>query len=192
MRDESALDWLRDEMDGALLDHLAEKMLRSKGLRPLTRVQVKDFDHGAMVYFAEAFLAGRVDSYVIDSHHFDVFDTYCVDPGCPCNDMGLAVYEDRQEIGIIVADLAAPSWSTRHEGKPALARAWTAFSRRYPDPRLFRKRAKLMREAGPEIMASARPAPRVAAPAVGRNQPCPCGSGKKYKRCCLSKISPDV
>ena len=22
------------------------------------------------------------------------------------------------------------------------------------------------------------------APAVGRNQPCPCGSGKKYKKCC--------
>jgi hypothetical protein len=22
---------------------------------------------------------------------------------------------------------------------------------------------------------------------VGRNAPCPCGSGKKYKRCCISK-----
>jgi uncharacterized protein YecA (UPF0149 family) len=21
-------------------------------------------------------------------------------------------------------------------------------------------------------------------PVVGRNEPCPCGSGKKYKRCC--------
>lgn len=23
--------------------------------------------------------------------------------------------------------------------------------------------------------------------APGRNQPCPCGSGKKYKQCCLAK-----
>jgi uncharacterized protein YecA (UPF0149 family) len=23
---------------------------------------------------------------------------------------------------------------------------------------------------------------------VGRNDPCPCGSGKKYKKCCISKI----
>jgi hypothetical protein len=23
---------------------------------------------------------------------------------------------------------------------------------------------------------------------IGRNQPCPCGSGKKYKRCCLDKV----
>ena len=22
---------------------------------------------------------------------------------------------------------------------------------------------------------------------IGRNEPCPCGSGKKYKRCCLTK-----
>jgi len=24
-------------------------------------------------------------------------------------------------------------------------------------------------------------------PKVGRNDPCPCGSGKKYKNCCLKK-----
>ena len=29
---------------------------------------------------------------------------------------------------------------------------------------------------------------------VGRNQPCPCGSGKKYKKCCLGKekVSSDL
>ena len=31
------------------------------------------------------------------------------------------------------------------------------------------------------------PAPYKAAPKVGRNEPCPCGSGKKYKQCCLLK-----
>lgn len=31
------------------------------------------------------------------------------------------------------------------------------------------------------------PAPHKAAgPKVGRNDPCPCGSGKKYKQCCLN------
>ena len=24
---------------------------------------------------------------------------------------------------------------------------------------------------------------------VGRNDPCPCGSGKKYKKCCISKVA---
>jgi hypothetical protein len=27
-------------------------------------------------------------------------------------------------------------------------------------------------------------------PAIGRNQPCPCGSGKKHKQCCLGKPAP--
>ncbi|MBE6032925.1 MAG: hypothetical protein E7224_07025, partial [Clostridiales bacterium] len=28
---------------------------------------------------------------------------------------------------------------------------------------------------------------RKTAPEVGRNDPCPCGSGKKYKKCCGAK-----
>lgn len=27
-------------------------------------------------------------------------------------------------------------------------------------------------------------------PKIGRNEPCPCGSGKKYKKCCLNKDMP--
>jgi uncharacterized protein YecA (UPF0149 family) len=33
-----------------------------------------------------------------------------------------------------------------------------------------------------DIRRQSRPRPAYAA--VGRNDPCPCGSGKKYKRCC--------
>jgi len=29
--------------------------------------------------------------------------------------------------------------------------------------------------------------PVIAAPKIGRNAPCPCGSGKKYKKCCINK-----
>jgi uncharacterized protein YecA (UPF0149 family) len=29
---------------------------------------------------------------------------------------------------------------------------------------------------------------RARGPKVGRNDPCPCGSGRKYKRCCLDKV----
>lgn len=31
-----------------------------------------------------------------------------------------------------------------------------------------------------------------AAPQVGRNEPCPCGSGKKYKRCCGVGAAPKI
>jgi hypothetical protein len=31
--------------------------------------------------------------------------------------------------------------------------------------------------------------PVIREPKVGRNDPCPCGSGKKYKKCCLGRNS---
>jgi len=31
------------------------------------------------------------------------------------------------------------------------------------------------------------PKPKQAEPKVGRNDPCPCGSGKKFKKCCMNK-----
>jgi uncharacterized protein YchJ len=30
--------------------------------------------------------------------------------------------------------------------------------------------------------------PIIAAPKIGRNDPCVCGSGKKYKKCCMGEI----
>jgi preprotein translocase subunit SecA len=47
-------------------------------------------------------------------------------------------------------------------------------------------RRRREREAAPGRLLRPAAAPAVAAPRakVGRNDPCPCGSGKKYKRCC--------
>lgn len=43
---------------------------------------------------------------------------------------------------------------------------------------------------GPTASPMARPhaAPKSGSQKVGRNDPCPCGSGKKFKKCCLGKI----
>jgi uncharacterized protein YecA (UPF0149 family) len=38
---------------------------------------------------------------------------------------------------------------------------------------------------GPEPYQYTPPVPYHAPPKIGRNDPCPCGSGKKYKKCCL-------
>lgn len=56
-------------------------------------------------------------------------------------------------------------------------------------------RARLLAEAtrladrygDPEGLLSPAQRPAARAPKVGRNDPCPCGSGRKYKRCCLGK-----
>ncbi|WP_339133381.1 MAG: SEC-C metal-binding domain-containing protein [Candidatus Electrothrix sp. GW3-4] len=39
----------------------------------------------------------------------------------------------------------------------------------------------------PRPWNSASPTRQVIKKKIGRNEPCPCGSGKKYKKCCLNK-----
>jgi preprotein translocase subunit SecA len=41
-----------------------------------------------------------------------------------------------------------------------------------------------LRQPGPMAQPASRPAADAAASKVGRNDPCPCGSGRKYKKCC--------
>jgi hypothetical protein len=36
----------------------------------------------------------------------------------------------------------------------------------------------------PMVTAPTTPTPKTTAPKIGRNEPCPCGSNKKYKKCC--------
>ncbi len=56
---------------------------------------------------------------------------------------------------------------------------------------VLHEKAEFVREDGSWIYTRALregPVPfKQAAPKPGRNEPCPCGSGKKYKHCCLLK-----
>lgn len=55
-------------------------------------------------------------------------------------------------------------------------------------PQQHRERAEFLREDGSWVYGDGEvkgnPTVRREAPKVGRNEPCPCGSGKKFKKCC--------
>ncbi len=51
--------------------------------------------------------------------------------------------------------------------------------------RRFNKKGKNKDMSSPFEQIADSEAPFVATPKTGRNEPCPCGSGKKYKKCCL-------
>jgi SEC-C motif-containing protein len=70
---------------------------------------------------------------------------------------------------------------------PQGSEGWVEFSARFSqDGRvgLMQERSRFLHEAGRwfyvdgQLHASAKPAK------IGRNDPCPCGSGRKYKQCC--------
>ena len=47
------------------------------------------------------------------------------------------------------------------------------------NPKTFSKRPKMTNPNSETIIKTE--------PTIGRNEPCPCGSGLKYKKCCLNK-----
>lgn len=59
--------------------------------------------------------------------------------------------------------------------------------RRTPRPRLFSLPGFPPNNPASSPVHSPPGSPIVKGPKVGRNDPCPCGSGKKYKKCCLLK-----
>jgi uncharacterized protein len=74
------------------------------------------------------------------------------------------------------------------EGKSLTPRERAAFYKKLPTLILNLYREWRGRSPARQRRASSwlddTPAPMLLGPKIGRNEPCPCGSGKKYKRCC--------
>jgi SEC-C motif-containing protein len=80
------------------------------------------------------------------------------------------------------------------DGQAADDQGWVEFIARYREQgqdRVHHERSLFRRHQGRWFFHSAehpKPAPsQRTQPKVGRNEPCPCGSGKKYKKCCAAK-----
>lgn len=65
---------------------------------------------------------------------------------------------------------------------------WVEFAAHYRTPQgagCLRERSRFLREQGRWLYLDGRlPASGETAPRPGRNDPCPCGSGRKFKHCC--------
>ena len=59
----------------------------------------------------------------------------------------------------------------------------------HPDQPNLHNDAQPTLQAPPQTVHNSAPQPRNVGPKIGRNDVCPCGSGQKYKRCCLNKPS---
>ncbi len=72
-------------------------------------------------------------------------------------------------------------------GGPGDAEGEVEFEARFRfdgEDRVHRERSRFRRRDGAWVYVGQLAPVARAAPRVGRNDPCPCGSGKKYKKCC--------
>ncbi len=82
------------------------------------------------------------------------------------------------------------------KGQPNDVEGWVWFEAAYRkgQQRAVHRERSLFRKMGPQwyFVEGKEPPLIQAAPKVARNAPCPCGSGKKYKRCCAPSRSKGI
>jgi len=153
------------------------------------------WESGQMVSWREgfahsfAFVITKTDEKIIflDDH-------YCVTPGCNCKEVALTFLEAKDRgtmiLGMLSVDIvkwrienSEPERLSHRELKALLKE----FKKYHPSIKnqLFDRRRKI-RAAMAEIIIDEPPSQSpFKQKKIGRNDPCPCGSGKKYKKCCL-------
>jgi len=189
--------WVAAEMDGEALENLHATWLRARRWRLPEKPRPGPWTEeppGSLIGWSEAVPGGRHEIFVLPEGVFVAEDLYCIRPDCICRSMNVSValLQEGPEViavGTIVVEL--PSCTAQdfevHEGSEEdLRRVWKALDRRHDLRKIFPARAARMKEAG--VLLRHEVAAR-SPKAVGRNDPCPCGSGKKYKKCCLQRAS---
>jgi hypothetical protein len=185
-----------ERLDGEVLDELGRLWYRGKGKPdPVTKSRaakqfvVRGWMPGELVAHDEALVGVRADVYPIDGRMYEAIDLYCVVPGCNCGEVTIDVPtvmpEDGPHLGCVVVERSgAVRIEPQENGGERLRQVWDAFQKRHPRyrERLARREA-VMKEVGMRLVPEVPPRAE-AKPRVGRNDPCPCGSGKKHKKCC--------
>lgn len=186
-------DWAayaQSQVDGELLDLLHAQWLRAKGMAPAPKTDWEPRDATTLVGWNEVHPTDRRDLYLDDDDLFVAKDLYCVNPTCSCNEAMVAFVPTTRgspDVGALrvrIPTLEIVERDVHPKRATLLDRLWNAFSARH------RQLSKRLAERNQQMLDLAsvhaplhRPATR-AIGGVGRNQPCPCGSGRKYKRCC--------
>ncbi|WP_232431389.1 SEC-C metal-binding domain-containing protein [Cupriavidus sp. UYPR2.512] len=183
---------LMTHIDGKLLDAIGRLWYRGKGLSaPVETVlmsppKIRGWQRGEQLAWDEVYTCVRQDLYAFDAHVYEALDFYCPIPSCDCAEVNLhfePVHPDgARSPGHVNVHLAGRIRlePETHGDLTRLEQLWAAFCQRHPRylERLSH-RDTLIKATGERLVG-----PATAEPKVGRNDPCPCGSRKKYKKCC--------
>lgn len=192
---------LEDALTGPLLDALHARALAAIGrsVRFATDVRWSAYVPGDLIELRDVMHDLRLDLFELPGGRFIQAEmAFCVVPACPCKRFAVRFYDvpegegddhdDEECLGMVDSPLdptndpEGPELDADPGEEATIAEAWAAFRRRYPSFEPIAERHRQLRAwAAPFVQRILDGAPR---PKVGRNAPCPCGSGKKYKRCC--------
>jgi len=133
----------------------------------------------------------------LNEMEYIVFDQYCLLPHCSCTDTILSIFSidkirrTTEESYVISLKYKKKRWKTIEKCSPSLNlnAVRSAIESQHPNiyKRFQERHVKLKTIYSHCKKSHYTPKQELQLPKVGRNDPCPCGSGKKYKKCCLMR-----
>ncbi|RLG15347.1 MAG: hypothetical protein DRN71_01585 [Candidatus Nanohalarchaeota archaeon] len=157
---------------------------------------ISSYKPGMMMFYHGIFVNADIFEVKSGDKVYLLRDQYCVNPGCDCSDIGLDFFEK-----IPVQSIQDSDFSITYnyaDGRFTVAKCADrnrlnamvgSFGSEMNE--MFKERhERIKKEVAPLIsdkFKQRRGLINMLKSSVGRNDPCPCGSGKKYKKCCLNK-----
>lgn len=159
------------------------------------RDAMKSFEPGTFLLYRKILWEEEDIKINFDGKSYFIFDGYCVTSNCNCQDVALNFIEDVHKLGIREADFyfvynyitgvyRNPTRISEDRIKGIISIIPESLNAK------FKKRnTKLKKEVKKDIERKIKEEGLFDAGKrkLGRNEPCHCGSGKKYKKCCLDK-----
>jgi hypothetical protein len=158
-------------------------------------------NEGAMIGYREILPYSEQFRFSANDKEFLVLDQYCLRTGCGCKDVILSpvmIHENgkTRELPAFRVDYHAKKWEKASECKSLgksikldvfREKMLEAYPSIYSDLKQRHQNLKrVYANSKRSHAASQQVSPVRSTKKAGRNDPCPCGSGKKYKKCCLN------
>jgi len=191
------LDYKRNIMDSTLLDELSASFPEKEIER-----------EGIMIGYYEILPYAKEISIQLDDISYLIDDQYCLSSKCSCKDAVLTFLPIKNGQALnktnqlaIFFNYKKKSWRIAANGPENIAtpdelvkeisdkHLEKKFKERHKNLRTIyknyrKKKQKALKQFSKKPQLSKKPAGQEQ---TGRNKPCPCGSGKKYKKCCMLK-----
>jgi hypothetical protein len=155
-----------------------------------------EVEDGLMFSYNEILPYGDTLQVTLNGMSCIIDDHYCLKPNCSCTDAFLNIFTlDEQEkiekeLCVFSLDYKKIKWKTVESSSADfdLKTLRTAIEQQEPGiySKLKKRHLRLKAIYAYNKKKHYAPKQELQIPKVGRNDPCPCGSGKKYKKCCLT------
>ena len=199
---------LSDEMKSEFKENYSNAKAESRNIAK-SEMSIDDVYSGEMVSYAAVFndngsimSGGTGVSFIVEYEDLELYvdDQYCINPKCDCDAVRLVFLKINEETRIvdILFSFSVPFQDeieiddniTRYT-KEEIKKIYDHWLKSDPEIiDILETRYTMMKEVGKGLIAkhlSKKPHKHTAGVGqkkIGRNDPCPCGSGKKYKKCC--------